>query len=123
MRQTNSFRDPGGFVAVTKERVVRTVLPEGRANLQAYLESAAARQFIERGSLIETRTIDATRVEHPRVPFPSYAHEWAPAMLHAAGALTIELCQALIEEGRGLKDATPGNVLFRGARPESGSKK
>ena len=38
-------------------------------------------------------------------------------MLHAAGALTLDISLALLEEGRGLKDATPGNVLFRGAQP------
>ena len=38
-------------------------------------------------------------------------------MLHAAGALTLELAQGALEEGFGLKDATPYNVLFRGSRP------
>jgi len=56
-------------------------------------------------------------VEHPRIPFASYAHEWPSAMLHAAAQLTLELCSALLDEGRGLKDAAPSNVLFRGPRP------
>jgi SAM-dependent methyltransferase len=38
-------------------------------------------------------------------------------MLHAAGVLTLNLALAALEEGFGLKDATPYNVLFRGPRP------
>jgi SAM-dependent methyltransferase len=38
-------------------------------------------------------------------------------MLHAAGELTLDLAAGLLPEGFGLKDATPYNVLFRGASP------
>ena len=38
-------------------------------------------------------------------------------MLHAAGSLTIDLAMESVEEGFGLKDATPENVLFRGSAP------
>jgi SAM-dependent methyltransferase len=120
-----SFRDPAGYVSVTKDRVIRTVLPEGLGNLNACLNSAVARRFVENGSLIATHPLDSDSaavpgqalVEHPRIPFASYSHEWPPAMLHCAGQLTLELCSALLDEGRGLKDATPGNILFRGPRP------
>jgi hypothetical protein len=122
--QATSFRDPGGQVSVTKDRVIRTVFQEGLGNLDACLNSAAARALVEKGDLIATRVIEPATgdagqvvVEHPRIPFASYAHEWPPDMLHAAGRLTLEICIALLEEGRGLKDATPGNVLFRGSRP------
>jgi 2-polyprenyl-3-methyl-5-hydroxy-6-metoxy-1,4-benzoquinol methylase len=120
---TNSFRDPGGYVSVGKDRVLRTVLPGGRGNLQAYLDSNAARRLIVSGSLIDTQLLEAAPaegeivVEHPRIPFAGYPHEWPPAMLHSAARLTLELCAALLEEGRGLKDATPSNVLFRGPKP------
>lgn len=125
MTQATSFRDPGGYVSVTKDRVIRTVLPEGMGNLNACLNSDAARGFVEKGALIATRRLESDadvgvehlRVEHPRIPFPSYAHEWPAAMLHAAAQLTLELCSALLDEGRGLKDATPGNILFRGPQP------
>ncbi len=125
MTRTTSFRDPGGYVSVSQDRIARTVLAEGRANLNAYLNSDAARRFVENGALISTQPLEtdfavATGeivVDHPRVPFASYPHEWPAAMLHAAAELTLELCSALLDEGRGLKDATPLNILFRGARP------
>jgi len=58
-----------------------------------------------------------TVLEHERIPFTSYPHEWPPEMLHSAAALTLALAEELIEEGLGLKDATPHNVLFRGPQP------
>jgi SAM-dependent methyltransferase len=56
-------------------------------------------------------------IEHERIPFPSYPHEWPPEMLWAAGRLTLELAQAALADGFGLKDATPHNILFRGSEP------
>ena len=38
-------------------------------------------------------------------------------MLHSAATLTLDLAEKLLEEGIGLKDATPFNLLFRGAKP------
>ena len=56
-------------------------------------------------------------VEHEKLRFPSFPYEWAPEMLCAAGRLTLDLAEELLAEGFGLKDATPYNVLFRGAQP------
>jgi SAM-dependent methyltransferase len=56
-------------------------------------------------------------LEHERVDFPSFPYEWNPEMLHAAGLLTLDLTQALLADGLGLKDGTPYNVLFRGPSP------
>ena len=38
-------------------------------------------------------------------------------MLHAAGILTLELASAALDDGMGLKDATPHNIMFEGAKP------
>jgi SAM-dependent methyltransferase len=56
-------------------------------------------------------------VEHERIAFPSFPYEWLPAMLHAAGELTLRIAKELLNDGLGLKDATPYNVLFRGPDP------
>ncbi len=97
--------------------------------LTEFLGTEQARNLTESGKLIETRESEAgdfegtpaepglSLFEHPRVWFASYAHEWPPEMLHAAGVLTIELCEAVLTEGFGLKDATPFNVLYRGPKP------
>ena len=56
-------------------------------------------------------------VGHERLAFPSYPYEWPAEMLHASGLLTLDLALAAFDEGLGLKDATPWNVLFRGPTP------
>jgi SAM-dependent methyltransferase len=138
-RPFGSFRDPGGHLISLDQRVLRVVLPTGRGNLSTMLNSAALAQFVGNGKLVRTRALedgerrqvseqlalpaalcdepDATIVESERIEFASYPYEWPPEMLHAAAELTIDLCEALLAENRGLKDATPYNVLFRGATP------
>jgi SAM-dependent methyltransferase len=114
--QAASFRDPAGSVSITNNRVLRTVFPEGLKNLDMWLSSAGVRRFVEDGRAVATTQVEANpvTVEHPRIPFISYPWEWPAAMLHAAGMLTLDLAEAVIEEGLRLKDATPLNVLFRG---------
>lgn len=119
MSHAASFRDPAGSVSITKDRVLRTVYPDGLPNLRMWLESPAIRRFVDEGRAAATTQVQAnpTVVEHPRIPFISYPWEWPAAMLHAAGMLTLDLAEAVIGEGLRLKDATPLNVLFRGAAP------
>jgi SAM-dependent methyltransferase len=114
-----SFRDPAGSVSITEDRVLRTVYPDGLANLHLWLGSAGVRRFVAEGRAVATKQVEANPVimEHPRIPFISYPWEWPPAMLHAAGMLTLDLAEAVIDEGLRLKDATPLNVLFRGPTP------
>jgi SAM-dependent methyltransferase len=123
MKGSRSFRDPAGYVSVSQDVVLRTVLPAGSENLRAYLESPTAERLIRSGSLVSARPVEspsptASSVwEHERIPFPAYPHEWPAEMLFAATELTLDLCEGLLAEGRGLKDATPHNVVFRGPRP------
>jgi len=130
-----SFRDPAGSVIAINGRVFRRVNPSGRANLEAFFNSAVARRYAERGLLVRTEVVpagdlarlgctnvfdadpDEVVLEHEPIWFPSFPYEWPPEMLHAAAGLTLDLAAELLEEGRGLKDATPFNVLFRGPEP------
>lgn len=123
-----SFRDPAGSVLRIDNRILRIVNEEGVAQLESFLATACACQAIESGKLVATTRASTEEAsdfvppgnclyEHERVPFPSYPCEWPPEMLATAGSLTLELFEAALEEGFGLKDATPYNVLFRGARP------
>lgn len=124
-----SFRDPAGSVLRFRNRILRVVRPDSVGEMGAFLETRFARDAVESGTLISSERLserafpeldlDSREVlyEHERVPFPSYPYEWPAEMLHAAGALTLDLALATLEEGYGLKDATPYNVLFRGPRP------
>jgi SAM-dependent methyltransferase len=113
--------------------------PEGAEIFQTLQNSEAVRRASESGSFIRSRILDpgddpalfadfeVSRLreelnaelvlEHPRVAFPSFPYEWAPEMLHAAATLTLDLAADLLNDGLGLKDATPYNVLFDGPSP------
>lgn len=72
------------------------------------------------GHIVDTRVVSEseslTILEHQRIPFASFPHEWPPQMLYAAAELTLDLGEGLVTEGLGLKDATPHNVLFHGTQ-------
>ncbi len=134
-----SFRDPAGQLFPVNGRILRAIKPCGEPDFRAFLDSAAARQLTETGRLVRTTLLDPAEVvnlpkeagllnhsgwadamlhvEHERVPFQSFPYEWPPEMLHAAAGLTLDLAESLMDEGFGLKDATPYNVLFHGPRP------
>jgi SAM-dependent methyltransferase len=119
-------------------RVLRVIDEPEAEKLETFLKTAAARQFVSKNQLVSTRRLDqneaaavrgapewhclfedrpgAVVFEHERIPFRSYPYEWCPEMLWEAGRLTLELAQKSLAEGYGLKDATPYNVLFRGAQ-------
>jgi SAM-dependent methyltransferase len=123
----SSFRDPAGSVIRSRDRILRVVRPEFVAEVETFLSTQTAREFVESGMLISSERIPSDALadlgseealyEHERVPFPSYPYEWPAEMLHAAGILTLDLALKTLDEGYGLKDASPYNVLFRGPRP------
>jgi SAM-dependent methyltransferase len=134
-----SFRDPGGIIVEHRGRIFRLIARAGADDIKLSLESPALREFVAAGRLIGTVEISVAEaeealrdsgldalvgseevlaaVEHERVPLRTFPYEWPPEMLHAAAALTLDLALALLDEGMGLKDATPYNILFRGPRP------
>lgn len=131
-----SFRDPSGSVAFVEGRVLRSVKAQALPDLNSFLASRASAKLVasrhliatrilsddERGVLLPTLTTitgeaPALVVEHPRVFFPSYPQEWCHEMLHRAASLTLDIADDLLEEGMGLKDATPYNVLYQGPVP------
>lgn len=126
-KTVRSFRDPAGSVVRFQDRILRIVRPESVAAMEAFLATGTAREAVASGTLISSERIpsevlaglnaDDALYEHERVPFPSYPYEWPAEMLHAAAILTLDLAIKVLDEGFGLKDATPYNVLFRGPRP------
>jgi 2-polyprenyl-3-methyl-5-hydroxy-6-metoxy-1,4-benzoquinol methylase len=111
----------------------------GAEDLKAFFQAKSARKLLDGGRIVSTKVLDKAEVsalnaeaafararervspelvlEHERIPFPSYPYEWPPEMLHTAGDLTLQLALDLLEDGVGLKDGTPYNVLFRGPEP------
>jgi SAM-dependent methyltransferase len=121
-QQIATFRDPAGSLRISGDQVLRTVNPRYAAESIRFLQSDLARRWTDEGHLIATQILSAEPeqpllLEHPRIFFPSYPWEWTPGQWVAAGELTLALCTQLLHEGWILKDATPLNILFDGARP------
>jgi SAM-dependent methyltransferase len=56
-------------------------------------------------------------LQHPRVEPISYPWEWTTGQWRAAAELTLRVACQATDAGWSLKDATPLNILFSGARP------
>jgi SAM-dependent methyltransferase len=135
-----SFRDPAGRLLIVDNRVIRIINERAAADdLKTLLDSGDLKGFLDEGKLVRTDFLDADAVktlsardevagvldtggqsvfvEHERIPFASFPYEWTPEMLHAAGELTLDMAERLLPKAIGLKDATPYNVLYRGAKP------
>lgn len=120
-----SFRDPAGAVYQVAGRVLRAVHASHVQDLEDFLATRAAQEATRSGRLVRSQPISPADYgelgaehlwEHERIAFPSFPYEWPVEMLHAAARLTLDLAEASLEEGFGLKDATPYNVLFCGPR-------
>ena len=134
-----SFRDPDGRLLTVDGRIIRIIKKSAASDLRAFLSSEALIEFRKSGKLIRTDFLDAAEVEslsaketvmsvlddgdekvfaeHERIPFPSFPYEWPPEMLYAAAELTLDMAERLLPESIGLKDATPYNLLYLGAKP------
>jgi SAM-dependent methyltransferase len=120
-----SFRDPGGFVFNSGQRILRAIEPSAFETLKQFLKSEPAQAFLSARQLVNTWITEADSfsaqipegyrlAEHERIPFASFPSEWPAEMLACAGFLTLDLAEQTLPFGWGLKDATPYNVLFRG---------
>ncbi|MGH3992381.1 MAG: hypothetical protein ACRDSN_07945, partial [Pseudonocardiaceae bacterium] len=56
-------------------------------------------------------------LRHERIPFVSYPYEWTFSMLKDAALVQLDLLLAALDHDMVLKDSTPYNVQFKGARP------
>jgi SAM-dependent methyltransferase len=119
----STFRDPAGTLQVTLDGALRSVADAYAPDMLAFLETSLNAKLIAEGLLISSEVLSpatATKpllLRHPRISFISYPSEWPPSLWQAAAELTLDLCTQLLAEGWILKDATPFNVLFQGARP------
>lgn len=115
-----TFRDPAGSLVVEHDRAVRAIRAEFREPVFEFLNSNFYRRAVERGEMIASDVEDnagGLRLIHPRVRIATYPWEWTASQWLAAADLTLRLCDEGLDSGWILKDATPLNVLFDGAKP------
>jgi hypothetical protein len=122
--EPGSFRDPDSRIYTANGRVLRLLSEQGLADWRALTASG----LLDELPVIGTREVEAdvpealhggvaAVLEHDVIPFVSYPYEWTFAMLQDAALLQLELLRRAIEKGLMLKDSTPYNVQFRGAKP------
>ena len=128
-----SFRDPDGRVFQLEGEVFRGLTAEGLADWDAFTSNGLQERLVDAGEVVATERRDGDALEalraldpqgewvavlrHERMPFVSYPYEWTFSMLKDAALLQLAITRQAFAAGLGLKDATPYNVQWRGARP------
>ena len=127
--EPGSFRDPESRVFYAGDSVYRALSPEGLEDFRALEESGLFSRAMEDGRLVRTEHADTAAVpgllaketagvlRHELIPYVSYPYEWTFSMLKDAALLQLDLLLAALDEDLVLKDSTPYNVQWRGARP------
>jgi ribosomal protein L11 methylase PrmA len=124
-REAGSFRDPESRVFYAGSEVHRALSPDGLQDFEALERSGlladprivgTERVESSPGAALLTRDVAAV-LRHERIPFVSYPYEWTFSMLKDAALLQLDLLLAALDHDLILKDSTPYNVQFDGARP------
>jgi len=122
-----TFRDPAGQLQLTETHALRRIYPAAVEETLAFLASPLRATLERSGDLVVTEIVESTThpgvlpeqlwLQHPRIDPISYPWEWTTAQWRSAAELTLRLASQAIDAGWTLKDATPLNILFVGARP------
>ena len=117
--------DTAGEPFLSNGRVLRGIY-KGRAESVRNVLRVMAENDLFRHGVVPTRELESnphpeldyeTVLEHERIPFVTFPHEWSPSMFKEAALLHIALFERLAEHGLTLKDWHPQNILFSGTRP------
>jgi SAM-dependent methyltransferase len=125
-----TFRDPAGQLQLTHTHALRRIHPAAAEATLAFLASPLRTALEKSGFLISTEIVQPEAhpsgdsgsspelwLRHPRIDPISYPWEWTTGQWRAAAELTLQIAGRAIDAGWTLKDATPLNILFVGARP------
>jgi hypothetical protein len=123
--EPGSFRDPDSRVFYAGDAVYRALSMEGLDDFRALQKAGlledpriVATELVHDGPELPVALVRETAgvLRHERIPFVSYPYEWTFSMLKDAALLQLDLLLAALERDLVLKDSTPYNVQFRGAR-------
>ncbi len=122
-----TFRDPAGQLRLTATHALRRVHPSAEGAVRDFLASPLRAALERSGDLILSSIAARERhscinpgelwLEHPLIDPISYPWEWSAAQWRAAAEVTLRVAAQAVDAGWALKDATPLNVVFAGARP------
>jgi len=124
--EPGSFRDPESRVFYADGQVFRSLSKEGLEDFEAL----AASGLLDDARIVRTERADdaagleqllaretAAVLRHELIPFVSYPYEWTFSMLKDAALVQLDLLLAALDHELVLKDSSPYNVQWRGARP------
>jgi SAM-dependent methyltransferase len=124
--EPGSFRDPESRVFYAGKEVYRALSPDGLSDFEAL----RATGLLDDERVVRTEAAEDTAalrgllvhepagvLRHERIPFVSYPYEWTFSMLKDAALLQLDLLLSALDHDLVLKDATPYNVQFKGAKP------
>ena len=124
--EPGSFRDPESRVFYSGDDVYRALSADGLSDFEAVKASG----LLDDGRVVATERVEdmsalkgllvhepAAVLRHERIPFVSYPYEWTFSMLKDAALLQLDLLLDALDHDLVLKDSTPYNVQFKGARP------
>lgn len=118
--------DHRGEVFTHNGRIFRGIFPGYGREVREVLERCQQANLFEYG-IVKTVICNEESVcslgydlvlEHEKIPFITYAHEWSPQMFKAAALFQLDLNRKLLEVGLVLKDCgSHANVLFNDTAP------
>lgn len=121
-----TFRDPAGQLQLTPTHALRRIHPSAIEETRRFLASRLRADLEGTGDLVQTEVVGHGAeltgsgelvLRHPRIDPISYPWEWTTSQWQAAAELTLKIAAKAVDAGWTLKDATPLNILFKGARP------
>ena len=116
--------DPCGEVFVQGGKIYRGIYPGFGDRCGDILDECERHNLFQYG-IVPTRPAEFTPrfrnyervLQHQRIPFATYPHEWPASMLKDAALFHIDLLDQLGEHDLTLKDWHPWNILFDATRP------
>ena len=118
--------DPNGEVFEYKGRILRGIFNGTGNACQKTLEACFKYNLFDAG-IVKTHMVNGNELskfgydivlEHEKIPFITYAHEWPSEMIKDAALFQLDLNLKLNSLGITLKDCgVTGNVLFNSTRP------
>jgi len=122
-----SFRDKRNFVIEIEDRIIRVLDDESLLDISAFIKTDLYSQLNSEKKIVDTNYVEDIQiinkiqnkniVEHNKIDFLSYVHEWTFNMLKDAALLTLEIQNRLLKENFSLKDASPYNIQFVNSHP------
>ena len=117
--------DDAGEPFLSGDKLLRGIYPDHAGLVRRVLRSCEEHDLFSHG-IVQTRELAENPhpelaygmvLEHERIPFVTYPHEWSASMFKEAALFHIALYERLEKHGLTIKDWHPLNILFSTTKP------